>query len=116
MFEVYRDSQSSPEEALSKADGKPVSNGSVEDTVAPLPPSPWSPREDQVWSGELMVLVPVVKMSAVWASLVVVGRDLNVLSPPLVAVVETEVLAVEKSVLSVDRMPNDTYLLPVAKM
>lgn len=64
-----------------------------------------------------MFSVPVVEISVVWASLVLAGRDLNVLPPPLVAVVETEVLVVGKSVLlSVDRMPSDTWLLPVAKM
>lgn len=43
------------------------------------------------------------------------GRDLNVLPPPLVTVVETEVLVIGKSVLlSLDGMLNDTWLLPVA--
>ena len=122
MFEVYRkkthgDSQSSPGEVLPKADGEPVSNGSVDDMVAPLPIPPWAPKEDWVWSGELMVSVPVVEISVVWASLVLADRDLNVLPPPLAAVVETEALVVGKSVLlSVDRMLNDTWLLPVAKM
>lgn len=44
-----------------------------------------------------MFSVPVVEISVVWASLVLAGRDLNVLPPPLVAVVETEVLVVGKS-------------------
>lgn len=102
-------------EALSEADSEPLSNGSMDDTVAPLPSPPWAPKEDWVWSGELMVSVPAVEISVVWASLVLAGRDLNVLPPPLVAVVETEVLVVEKSVLlSVDRMLNDAWLLPVA--
>lgn len=83
-------------EALSKADGEPVSNGSV----APLPPPPWVPEDipgDWVWLEELVILVPEVEISAASASLVLAGRDLNVLSPPLVAVVETEVLVVGKS-------------------
>lgn len=88
----------------------------MDDTVAPLPPPPWAPKVDCVWSGELMVSAPVVEISAVWASLVLAGRDLNVLPPLLVAVVEMEVLVVGKSVLlSVDRMLNGTWLLPVAK-
>lgn len=63
-----------------------------------------------------MVLVPVVEISVVRASLVLAGRDLNVLPPPLAAVVETAVLVIGKLVLlSVDRMLNDTWLLPVAK-
>lgn len=102
-------------EALSKADGEPVSNGPVDDTVAPLPPPPGAPKEDRVWPGEPMVSVPVVDISVVWGSLVLAGRDLNVLPPPLVAVAETEVLVVGKFVLlSVDRRLNDTRLLPVA--
>lgn len=88
----------------------------MDNMVAPLPPPPWAPKELSC-SGELMFSVPVVEISVVWASLVLAGRDLNVLPPPLVAVVETEVLVVGKSVLlSVDRMPSDTWLLPVAKM
>jgi len=90
----------------------------VDGMVAPLPSlPPWAPKEDRVWSEELMVSVPEVEISIACASPVLAGRDLNVLPPPLVAVVETEVLVVGKSVLlSVDRMLNDTWLLPVAKM
>lgn len=62
-----------------------------------------------------MFSVPVVTISVFWASVVLAGRDLNVFPPPLVPVVETEVLVVGKLVLcSVDRMLNDTWLLPVA--
>lgn len=64
-----------------------------------------------------MFSVPVVATSVVWASVVLAGRDLNIFPPPLVPVVETEVLVAGKLVLrSVDRMLNDTRLLPVAKM
>lgn len=60
-----------------------------------------------------MFSVPVVTISVVWASVVLAGRDLNVFPPPLVPV--EEVLVVGKLVLcSVDRMLNDTWLLPVA--
>lgn len=109
--------ESSPGEVLSEADGVPVSNGFTDDRVAPLPPPPRVPKEDWEWPGELMFSVLVVEISVVWASVVLAGRDLNVLPPPLVPVVETEVLVVEKLVLlSVDRMLNGTWLLPVAKM
>lgn len=102
---------------LSEADGEPICNGFTDDTVAPLlPPPPWVPKEDWEWPGELMFSVPVVAVSVVWASVVLAGRDLNIFPPPLVPVLETEVLVVGKLVLrSVDRMLNDTRLLPVAK-
>lgn len=83
-------------EALSEADGESVSNRSV----APLPPPPWAPKDtpgDEVWSELLVISIPAVEISAELASLVLAGRDLNVLPPPLVAVVETEVLVVGKS-------------------
>lgn len=108
-------------EALSEADGEPVSNGSV----TFLPPPPWAPTDIPgvwLWAEELIsesevISVPEVEISAMVTSLVLAGRDLNVLPPPLVPVVETEVLVVGKLVLrSVDRMLNDTRLLPVAKM
>lgn len=44
-----------------------------------------------------MFSVPVVAVSVVWASVVLAGRDLNIFPPPLVPVVETEVLVVGKS-------------------
>lgn len=44
-----------------------------------------------------MFSVPVVAISVVWASVVLAGRDLNIFPPPLVPVVETEVLVVGKS-------------------
>lgn len=107
---------SSPGEVLSEADGEPVSNGFKADRVAPLPPLPRVPK-DWEWPGELMFSVPVVEISVVWARVELAGRDLNVLPPPLVPVVETEALVVGKFVLlSVDRMLSDTWLLPVAKM
>lgn len=74
-------------EVLSGADGEPVSNGFTDDRVAPLPPPPWVPKEDWEWPGELMFSVPVVETSVVWARVVLAGRDLNVLPPPLVPVV-----------------------------
>lgn len=109
--------QSSPGEVLSEGDDEPVSNGFRDDRVAPLSPPPWVPKEDWEWPGELMFSVPVVKISVVWTNVLLAGRDLNVLPPPLVPVAEIEVLVVEKLVLlSVDRMLNGTWLLPVAKM
>lgn len=49
-LEVYRKKphgygQSSPGEMLSEEDGEPARNGSVDDTVALLPPPPWAPKE-----------------------------------------------------------------------
>lgn len=79
--------QSSPGEMLSGADGEPVNNGCTDDRVEPLPPSPWVPKEDWEWPGELMFSVPVVETSVVWARVVLAGRDLNVLPPPLVPAV-----------------------------
>lgn len=106
MYFVYRESlnnalsytasyQNSLVEALSEADGRPTSNRSA----AP-PPPPCAPKDipgDQVWSEELVILVPEVEIPTASASLVLAGRDLNVLPPPLVAVVETEMLVVRKS-------------------
>lgn len=83
-------------EAFSEADGEPVSNGSV--TLLPLPP--WAPTDTPgvwLWAEELVISVPEVEISAMVTSLVLAGRDLNVLPPPLVPVVETEVLVVGKS-------------------
>lgn len=83
-------------EALSEADGEPVSNGSV----TFLPPPPWAPKDIPgvwLWAEELVISVPEVEISAMVTSLVLAGRDLNVLPPPLVPVVETEVLVVGKS-------------------
>lgn len=72
-------------EVLSEADGEPVSNRFTDDTVVPLlPPPPWVPKEDWGWPGELMFSVPVVETSVDWARVVLAGRDLNVLPPPLV--------------------------------
>lgn len=88
--------QNSPGEVLSKADGEPMSDKSV----APLPPPPWPPRDipgDWLWAEELVISVPEVEISAASASLVLAGRDLNILPPPLVSVVEMEVLVVRKS-------------------
>lgn len=102
-------------EVLSGADGEPVSNGFTEDRVVPLPPPPWVPKEDWEWPGGLMSSVPGVETSVVWARVVLAGRDLNVLPPPLVPAVEMEVLVVRRLfLLSVDTMLNDTWLLPVA--
>lgn len=78
-------------EALSEADGKPVSNGSV----TPLPSSPWAPTDIPwvwFWAEELVISVPEVEISVMVTSLALPGRDLNVLPPLLVAVVEMEVL------------------------
>lgn len=83
-------------EALSEADGEPVSNGSV--TL--LPPPPWAPPDIpgvQLWPEELLISVPEVEISAMVTSLVLAGRDLNVLPPPLVTDVEMEALVVGKS-------------------
>lgn len=33
-------------ELLSEADGEPICNGFMDDTVAPLPPPSWVPKED----------------------------------------------------------------------
>lgn len=86
----------SPGEALSEAGGEPVSNtvDIMDNAVAPLPLLPWAPEEDQVRSGELKVLVPVVEISVVWVNLVLDGRDLNVLPPPFMAVMEMEAAVV----------------------
>lgn len=102
-------------EALSEADGKPVSNGSV----TPLPPSPWAPVDIPwvwLWAEELVISVPEVEISAMVTSLVLAGRDLNVLPPPLVAVVEIEVLLVGKSEwnLFVAELLDGWKLLPTA--
>lgn len=83
-------------EALSEADSEPVSNGSV--TL--LPPPRWAPTDIPgvwLWAEELVISVPEVEISAMVTSLVLAGRDLNVLPPPLVPVVEMEVLVVGKS-------------------
>jgi len=117
MYFVYKESlnnvlsyrasyQNSLVESLSEADSEPVSDGSV---APPPPPPPSAPKDvpgDQLWSEELVISVPEVEISAASASLVLAGSDLNVLSPPLVAVVETEVLVVRKSktLLSVAKM------------
>lgn len=102
-------------EALSEGDGKPVSNGSV----TPLPPSSWAPTDiPGVWfcAEELVISVPEAGISAMVTSLVLAGRDLNVLPPPLVAVVETELLVVGKSEpnLSVAELLDGWWLLPMA--
>lgn len=86
--------------------------------MASVPPPASAPTDgpgDRVWSGEEMVSVPEVEISAACASLVLAGRDRNVLPAPLVAVVDMEELVASKSVLfSVVRMLNDARLLPVA--
>lgn len=86
--------------------------------MASVPPPASAPTDgpgDRVWSGEEMVSVPEVEISAACASPVLAGRDRNVLPAPLVAVVDMEELVASKSVLfSVVRMLNDARLLPVA--
>lgn len=52
--------QSSPGEALSEAVGEPMSNESMDDTVASLLLPPWAPKEEWVLSGDLVVPVLVV--------------------------------------------------------
>lgn len=102
-------------EALFEGDSKPVSNGSV----TPLPPSSWAPTDIPgvwLWAEELVISVPEVEISAMVTSLVLAGRDLNVLPSPLVAVVEMEVLVVGKSKLnlSIAELLDGWWLLPMA--
>lgn len=47
-------------EALSEAAGEPMSNESMDDTVASLLLPPWAPKEEWVLSGDLVVAVLVV--------------------------------------------------------
>lgn len=131
MYFVYKDSlnnvlsytasyQNSHVAALPEADDERASCGAVEGTMASVPPPASAPTDgpgDRVWSGEEMVSVPEVEISAACASPVLAGRDRNVLPAPLVAVVDMEELVASKSVLfSVVRMLNDARLLPVAKI
>lgn len=100
-------------EALPEMEGKPESNGSV----TPLPPSPWALTDTPgvwLWAEELVISVPEVEISAMVTSLVLAGRDLNVLPPALAAVVEMEVLVVGKSEpnLSVAELLDGWWLLP----
>lgn len=87
--------------------------------MTPLPPSPWAPTDIPwvwLWAEELVISVPEVEISATVTSLVLAGRDLNVLPPPLVAAVEVEVLAAGKSEpnLSAAEWLDGWWLLPTA--
>ncbi|KAJ7419136.1 hypothetical protein BTVI_26549 [Pitangus sulphuratus] len=109
-----RGGQSSPGEVLSEADGEPGSNGFVDVTVASLSPSPCVPKEDWKWPEELMFSVPAVNISVVWASLMLAGRDLNVLPPLLVPVMDMKVPVVSLTGdMDKDRIVPEVLYVPL---